>query len=418
MDLSKLLPKQEAFVSDFKTRYLGFIGGFGSGKTTASCMKALYLSQLNPGCAGMLVSPTYPMMRDTTRRSMLQILDENKIAYHFVKSENKIILPEVGSEIWFRSADTPERLKGSSLAWAGLDEISQMSKEVWDITLSRVRDPNAKVLQTFVTSTPEGFNFLYDIFGVEKPGHRVIRSSSSENTYLDRSYVERLRESYDSKLASQYIDGLFVNIQSGLAYYGFSRDVHVKSCELNFLASVNVCCDFNVDPCVWLFVQEWHDQIHVVDEVCLRDTNTWSMSDKVKEQLGAWQSVLKLKFYGDYSGNRRSTNSTQSDWEIVRQSFADHPRRVEFNYYKGNPLVRNRVASVNAKLRNAKDKVQIQIDPKCKELIADFEQVTWVEGKYEIDKSNSRRTHASDALGYFIDKKHSLWRKEAMLIVR
>ena len=149
----------------------------------------------------------------------------------------------------------------------------------------------------------------------------------------------------------------------------------------------------------------------------MKNSNTWQMCDATKKRIDPWQSRTKLVFYGDSSGNKRSSNSTISDWEIVRQEFADHPR-VDFNRPRANPLQRNRAASVNGKLRNAKDRVQIQIDPKCRELICDFEQITWVEGKHEIDKTNQYRTHASDALGYFIDKKHSLWRKEATLIVR
>jgi len=42
-------------------------------------------------------------------------------------------------------------------------------------------------------------------------------------------------------------------------------------------------------------------------------------------------------------------------------------------------------------------------DPKCKELIADLEQVSYLEDSTQIDKDKDRRrTHLSDALGYLI----------------
>jgi hypothetical protein len=43
------------------------------------------------------------------------------------------------------------------------------------------------------------------------------------------------------------------------------------------------------------------------------------------------------------------------------------------------------------------------VDPQCKELIADLEQVVYKPGSTQIDKeSDPARTHTSDALGYYL----------------
>ena len=43
------------------------------------------------------------------------------------------------------------------------------------------------------------------------------------------------------------------------------------------------------------------------------------------------------------------------------------------------------------------------IDPRCQELILDFEQVSYKADSTEVDKTKDRRrTHLSDALGYLI----------------
>ena len=52
---------------------------------------------------------------------------------------------------------------------------------------------------------------------------------------------------------------------------------------------------------------------------------------------------------------------------------------------KANPPVRDRVSLVNARLRNARDEVQLFVDPKCKELIDDFEQVSY-RGRLDADR--------------------------------
>ena len=50
------------------------------------------------------------------------------------------------------------------------------------------------------------------------------------------------------------------------------------------------------------------------------------------------------------------------------------------------------------------------IDPKCKGLIKDLEQVVNKEGTREIDKSNKELTHLSDGFGYYIDVEHPIHR--------
>jgi hypothetical protein len=72
-----------------------------------------------------------------------------------------------------------------------------------------------------------------------------------------------------------------------------------------------------------------------------------------------------------------------------------------------NPPVKDRINCVNAVLRNYVGQHRLQIDPRCKQLIKDFEQVCWKADPHgnplaELDKSDPLRTHASDAAGYFL----------------
>jgi hypothetical protein len=61
------------------------------------------------------------------------------------------------------------------------------------------------------------------------------------------------------------------------------------------------------------------------------------------------------------------------------------------------------VSLVNALLRSAGGETRLFIDPKCRELILDLEQVAYKPGSTVIDKDRDpRRTHLSDALGYLI----------------
>ena len=48
------------------------------------------------------------------------------------------------------------------------------------------------------------------------------------------------------------------------------------------------------------------------------------------------------------------------------------------------------------------------IDPRCKTLIRDLEQVVNKEGTRDIDKSNPELTHMSDGFGYAVDYEYPI----------
>ena len=77
---------------------------------------------------------------------------------------------------------------------------------------------------------------------------------------------------------------------------------------------------------------------------------------------------------------------------------------MEFRIPKSNPAVRDRVTLMNAKLAvGGRGARLLQVHPRCRELIQDFEQVTYKENSQVIDKDRDpKRTHLSDALGYLV----------------
>jgi hypothetical protein len=78
-------------------------------------------------------------------------------------------------------------------------------------------------------------------------------------------------------------------------------------------------------------------------------------------------------------------------------------RSAKLRVPASNPPVLNRVQRVNGMLMSAIGEVRLEVDPRCKELIKDFEEVLYKPETGVVDKTRDlRRTHASDALGYLI----------------
>ena len=398
------LPSQRKFHNS-PARFKGFSGPIGSGKSQALCQEAIRLSYLNPGRQGLVGAPTYPMLRDATLTSFLEVLSANRIRYEFNKSESLVVMRDTSSRIYFRAVDEFERLRGTNLAWFGLDELTYTAEEAWLRLEGRLRDPAAKRLCGFGVWTPKGFDWVYKRFIREcVAGYDVVVAKPYENRHvLDRipDFYDRLRSSYDSKFFDQEVLGEYLNVQSGTVYSSFKRARNVRVATLEGTVPLLWALDFNVDPMSSVVVQRVGEEIRVLDEIVLSRAST---AQACEEFYARYPNHLAgVVIYGDASGQRLQTAGT-TDYQIIREFFRGAGYgRVKFQVPPSNPSVRERIGLVNAKLFSANQETCLTVDPRCKELIADFEEVLFKADSTVIDKErDSRRTHVSDALGYLV----------------
>jgi hypothetical protein len=309
------------------------------------------------------------------------------------------------SRIYFRAVDDFERLRGTNLAWFGVDELTYTNEDAWLRLEGRLRDPLAKRLCGFAVWTPKGFDWVYQRFIRERvDGYDVVLARPYENRHvLDRvpDFYDRLRSSYDSKFFEQEVLGEYLSIHAGVVYSAFKRSRNLKELALDHNAPLFWALDFNVDPMSSIVAQRFGDEVVVLDEIVLHRASTMQACEEFHARYPNHQGGLVI--YGDASGQRLQTAGT-TDYQMVREFF----RRtaydgVKFRVPPANPSVRERVALVNAKLFSAEEQVHLWVHPRCKGLIADFEEVMYKAESTVIDKErDSRRTHLSDALGYLI----------------
>ena len=112
----------------------------------------------------MIGAPTYPMLRDATVAALMEILERNGIPHEVNRAENFLVMTETRSRILFRAVEEFERLRGSNLAWFGLDELTYTSEEAWLRLEGRLRDPKATRLCGFAVWTPKGYDWVYERF--------------------------------------------------------------------------------------------------------------------------------------------------------------------------------------------------------------------------------------------------------------
>jgi predicted phage terminase large subunit-like protein len=207
----QLSSTQARFVQD-DHRYSAFVGGIGSGKTFAGAAKALVQELGQPGL-GIVVAPTFTMLRDATWRTALEVWAPLVATVH--RAEMRLEL-RTGAEVLFRSADNPDRLRGPNCRWAWIDEGAQCDGEVWPITIGRLREGGIAG-RCWVTTTPAGFNWIHTTFVQQANDDTALfRASTASNPFVDPAFVAALRAQYPTQFALQELDGQFVVLGAGL----------------------------------------------------------------------------------------------------------------------------------------------------------------------------------------------------------
>jgi len=385
---NSLLPSQRKFWES--THFIpALVEGYGAGKTYVHALRALYLSSVNAGLPGMMVSPTYKLAKRTTVHTIREMMNKAGLDYTINKMDNEILIKNWNGIIWWGSADDPDSLRGPNLAWAGMDEPFIQNEEAFDQMLARVRHPDATLSQLFMTGTPEELNWgaRVCIDDPEKYDVDLITGSTRENHHLPDEYVERLLSSYSENQVKAYVDGAFVNLTKGRVYDAFDR---IKSndhrADIGDLPII-VGMDFNVGKlCCAIGVRIGKDRVHWFDEIVLRNSDTFEMAETLSRKYPG------ATVYPDPAGNARHTSSTKSDHQILRDFGLVVIAR------KAHPPVKSRVNAVNGKLRNGLMTIDVA---KCKELAIDLERVVW-KGS-DIEKKDAERTHITDAMGYAVE---------------
>jgi len=398
------LPSQQKF-HDSKARFKGFSGPIGSGKSAALCHEAIKLAYVNPGRTGLIGAPTYPMLRDATVMALVEILEKNKVPHEMNRADNYLVLRETRSRILFRAVEEFERLRGSNLAWFGLDELTYTQEEAWLRLEGRLRDPKAARLCGFAVWTPKGYDWVYERF-IASPveGYETVQAKAFENRFLlERipDYYERLKNSYDARFYQQEALGEYLDMHAGRVYYAFDRKENVVEAQVNPALPLLWALDFNVNPMCSVVAQASGDAVTVLDEIVLPRASTMEACEEFARRFPSHGRGLAI--YADATGARLQTSGT-TDLRMLKEFFASGEYgEVQFKVPKSNPAVRERVALMNAKLESAAGRRMLRVDARCRELIKDLEQVSYKESSLLIDKDRDpKRTHLSDALGYLM----------------
>lgn len=389
-------------------KFMAFVGGYRSGKTFVGCVRMCINALEFPGIPQGYFAPTYPQITDIFYDTMPGVAEAFGLFADIVASNKRVYLRDNKgrclSTIVCKSMEHPHRIVGFNIAHALVDEIDCMpikkADSAWKKIIARMstvwpgRDQNT----IDVTTTPEGFNWVYRKFVKElaaDPSQRefygIVHASTRQNAKnLPKDYIPSLRKSYPANLVDAYIDGLFVNLTSGNVYPNFCRRLNHTSETIRPGEALHIGMDFNINrmaACV--FVLRGGQAMQLEEITKLFDTPAMVAAIKAR------YPGRSITVYPDASGkNRKSVNGSESDHALLQQAGFN----VQVN--PSNPFVRDRVLAVNAQFLNGQGERRLLINTdKCPHTTQVLEQQAYTD---QGDPAKDGTEDPADAFGYFV----------------
>lgn len=393
---------QEIFLNQLKSKFIAYVGGFGSGKTFVGCLFLLIFFARHPKTRQGYFAPSYPQIRDIFYPTFEEAAELLGFTCEIMISDKEIHVYRKGKfygTVICRSMDKPGSIVGFKIVNALVDEIDTMPKDkakrAWDKIIARLRlVVDGVVNRVAVTTTPEGYGFVYDTFANNPTeSYSMVQASTYENAkYLPDDYIDSMLETYSKELVDAYVNGRFVNLTSGTVYSNFDRVLNNSDVVENETEQLHIGMDFNVGNMSAVVHVKREDRPIAVNELTgLLDT--MEMIDVIKSKY----PNRRINIYPDASGKNRSHSNAASDTDIQLLQNAGF-----FVYNDSqNPRVKDRVNAMQCAFLTAKDERFYKVNvARCPVYTSDLEQQSY-NSAGEPDKKGGK-DHRNDAAGYFI----------------
>lgn len=383
------LKKYQTKIFKDPARFISVSAGRRFGKTTlAVYWVAKELSRRNSDV--IYVAPTTDHAIRLFWNPVFSLLQDLKWISDVSKRTPRTISLRNGSTLTIFGAHKYDRIRGGGYTAAVVDEVKDAPPELWtEVIRPALSD---KLGRALLIGTPDGLGtWFYDLHTSNYVSAHTY--TTAQGGYVAADEIEAARRMLDERTFRQEYEGEFV-AYSALAYYTFSNE-NISNAGFNPELTTTLCFDFNVSPMSCIVAQSPANHF-VVKEFILKNSNTEETCLAVKKYLDSNGFKGELRLTGDYAGNQMRSSSSLSDWQIIRKYFPEGRQKI-----RPTRSVKDRVNALNSLFNNASGERRLFINEDCRVLIDDLRKVIWTESKFELDKSNKERTHASDALSYF-----------------
>ena len=424
MLVGKALKHQYKYIFS-KAKYTALVSGLGAGKTEALIYRLLHFISNVKSAEVCVYQPTVDLTKKILYPRLEEIFGNSGILYKLNRTDGVMnVWTQTGkATITFKSMDTPHRIIGFQSMLSLIDEIDTMpedkARDVWGRIMARNRkkfnwiDGRKGVNQIGVTTTPEGFKFMYKMWMKEhagNPEYELIRGRTADNHHLPEDFVDTLRRTYPPQLARAYLEGEFVNLRGLTVYDGFEREKSNTNLTLKDFAptaSINIGLDANVGKMGAVVIMKgegYTKQAFAVAEF----HNVLDTPAMIRFIQARYPKRNIVVFPDSSMGSRKSVDASKTDIKLLREA------GFKVNAPKKNGAVKDRVTSMNVLFKNGEGERNFFVNvDKCPNFVESLEKQIYDEnGAPEKDNITD---HLLDAAGYCIVRLWGIARPTASI---
>lgn len=403
-------------------KYRAFVAGFGSGKTWVGCTGICAHFYEHPKINQGYFAPQYSLIRDVFYPTMAEVAETMELRVKIKKGDHEVDVysgSRYRGTVLCRSMDDPANIVGFKIGHALADELDLLAdkkaEQAWRKIMARMRYKVHGVKNGIdVTTTPEGFKFVYRKFvkdlrdkAARRGQYGIIQASTFDNeANLPDDYIDSLLDAYTPELIRAYLNGEFVNLLMGTVYHQYDRKLNHCDDVVERGEPLFIGMDFNVGKMASVVHVKRDKMPRAVDEI-MKGYDTPDMIRQIKERYwdykdGDYLKTCEIRIYPDASGDsRKSVRASETDIQLLKAA------GFSVSAPKANPPIKDRVNAMNAMFCNARgDRRYLVNEDKCPTYADCLEQQPWAENG-EPDKSGDL-DHPNDAAGYFIHKEFPL----------
>jgi len=385
------LNKAQKAVADSDARFRVFVAGRRCGKTFFAIREMARFARF-PNKNIWYIGPTYGQAKSIVWEDLCNRMTDLGWVKKINQSDLTIRLVN-NSKISLKGADRFDTLRGSGIDFLVMDEYADMKREAWEVTLRPALSAQTPPGSALFCGTPRGFNHFKDLYdyGQKDDDHWAsFQFTTLDGGQVTDEEVTRAKEDMDKRQFQQEYMAMFQNF-SGIIYYNFSREKHMKKREFNENGRIYIGMDFNIDPMSASICQLHDNVLHQFDEIVMYGSNTEEMCQEIMNRY----NPAMITVCPDPAGRQRKSSANgKTDITILQQYFNVEVKRK-------HDAVRDRTNAVNSRLESADGTIRFSIDPKCSNSMRCLERQVYKDGTSVPDK-DSGFDHQNDALGYLV----------------
>lgn len=307
-------------------------------------------------------------------------------------------------------------LRLSMLIIEELTENDEQDFEAFKTLKARLRRLPAVKENVLICATnpddPETCWYQYFIAPQPHPTRFVFYSRTEENPFLDDVYIDQLKKDLDPISIRRYLYGEWVSIKGKSIYHAYDPDKNLKRHKYKYdqKHTLDIAWDFNIGaekPLSVSIGQYIDDTFHVAETVCIHAVGTQIMLDELQAR-GVFDNGMKLRIFGDATGEARTTKSLHSDYDIIRKFLSNYvdAKGNKLSYQicvpRSNPPIKTRHNRVNAYFENGLKENRLFIYQGAEMADKGFRLTQLKKGGDYVEDDSQEWQHVTTAIGYWV----------------